>query len=174
RRTDGMLGEQRSLLKVVPALSVRISSDDAVIPLAGNHKKEFSVTVENQNTAAAETEVRLAIPAGWTVDPAVRTLKFTRQRELATAQFMVTAPATAGNYMVQAIAKSGNQEFKTGYTPIAYPHIETRYVYASAESRAEVFDVKALVTSVGYVEGAGDKIPEALQQLGVKVTKLSS
>ena len=174
RRTDGMLGEQRSLLKVVPALSVRVSPDIAVIPLAGNHKKEFSVTVENQNTTAAETEVRLLIPAGWSVEPATRTLKFTRQGELATAQFMVTAPAMAGNFKVQAVAKSGNQEFKTGYTPIAYPHIETRYVYSAAESKAEIFDVKALVTSVGYVEGAGDKIPEALQQLGVKVTKLSS
>jgi len=174
RRTDGMLGEQRSLLKVVPALSVRVSPDIAVIPLAGNHKKEFTVTVENQNTTAAETEVRLLIPAGWSVEPATRTLKFTRQGELATAQFMVTAPATAGNFKVQAIAKTGNQEFKTGYTPIAYPHIETRYVYSAAESKAEIFDVKALVTSVGYVEGAGDKIPEALQQLGVKVTKLSS
>ena len=40
--------------------------------------------------------------------------------------------------------------------------------------KAEIFDVKSLVTSVGYVEGAGDKIPEALQQLGVKVTRLSS
>jgi len=174
RRTDGMLGEQRSLLKVVPALSVRISPDIAVIPLAGNHRKEFSVTVENQNTAAAETEVRLAIPAGWTVDPASRTLKFTRQGELGTAQFTVTALPNAGDFKVQAIAKTGNQEFKTGYTPIAYPHIETRYVYAAAESRAEIFDVKSLVTSVGYVEGAGDKIPEALQQLGVKVTRLSS
>jgi LmbE family N-acetylglucosaminyl deacetylase len=174
RRTDGMLGEQRSLLKVVPALSVRVSPDIAVIPLVGNHKKEFSVTVENQNTTAAETEVRLVIPAGWSVEPATRTLKFTRQGELATAQFMVTAPATAGNFKVQAIARTGNQEFKTGYTPIAYPHIETRYVYSAAESKAEVFDVKSLVTSVGYVEGAGDKIPEALQQLGVKVTKLTS
>jgi LmbE family N-acetylglucosaminyl deacetylase len=174
RHTDGMLGEQRSLLKVVPALSVHLSPDIAVIPLAGNHKKEFTVTVENQNPTAVESEIRLVIPAGWTVDPASRTVKFTRQGELATAQFMVTAPATAGNYKVQAIAKSGNQEFKTGYTPIAYPHIETRYVYSAAESKAEIFDVKALVTSVGYVEGAGDKIPEALQQLGVKVTKLSS
>jgi hypothetical protein len=174
RRTDGMLGEQRSLLKVVPALSVRVSPDIAVIPLVGNHKKEFNVTVENQNTTAAEAEVRLVIPAGWSVEPATRTLKFTRQGELATAQFMVTAPGTAGNFKVQAIARTGNQEFKTGYTPIAYPHIETRYVYSAAESRAEIFDVKSLVTSVGYVEGAGDKIPEALQQLGVKVTKLSS
>jgi LmbE family N-acetylglucosaminyl deacetylase len=174
RRTDGMLGEQRSLLKVVPALSVRVSPDIAVIPLAGNHKKEFDVTIENQNTAAAETEVRLVLPAGWSVEPATRTLKFTRQGELATAQFMVTTSSTAGKFKVQAIAKSGNQEFKTGYTPIAYPHIETRYVYSPAESTAEIFDVQSLVTSVGYVEGAGDKIPEALQQLGVKVTKLSS
>ena len=26
---------------------------------------------------------------------------------------------------MQAVAKLGNQEFKTGYTAIAYPHIET-------------------------------------------------
>jgi len=174
RRTDGMLGEQRSLIKVVPALSVRISPEIAVIPLSGSHKKEFTVTVENQNTAAAETEVRLAIPSGWTVDPASRILKFTRQGERATAQFMVTAPATAGEFRVQAIAKTGNQEFKTGYTTIAYPHIETRYIYSAAESRAEVFDVKMRVTSVGYVEGAGDLIPEALEQLGASVTKLSA
>src|SRR5439155_26071634 len=40
--------------------------------------------------------------------------------------------------------------------------------------KVEIFDVKTQVTSVGYVEGAGDKIPEALQQLGIRVTKLSA
>jgi hypothetical protein len=35
RRTDGMLGEQRSLVKAVPALSVHISPDIAVMPLSG-------------------------------------------------------------------------------------------------------------------------------------------
>lgn len=174
RRTDGMLGEQRSLVKVVPALSVRMTPDVAVIPLSGNRKKEFTVTVENQNTTAIESEVRLTIPAGWTVDPAVRTLKFTRQGERATAQFTVTAPAKAGDFKVQATVKAGTQEFKTGYTPITYPHIETRYIYNAAESKAEVFDVQTLVTSVGYVDGAGDLIPEALQQLGVKVTRLTA
>src|SRR6185436_20399792 len=154
-RTDGMLGEQRSLVKVVPALSVRVAPDIAVIPLGGNHKKEFTVTVENQNPAAIDSEVRLSIPAGWTVEPASRVLKFTRQGELATAQFTVTAPAVAGNFKVSATAKAGNQEFNTGYTSISYPHIETHYVYSSAESKAEVFDVKTLVTSVGYIEGAG-------------------
>lgn len=174
RRTDSMLGEQRSLVKVVPALSVRVEPDIAVIPISGNRKKEYIVTVENQNTAAVESEVHLTIPSGWTVEPASLVLKFTRQGEMATAQFTVTAPAVAGNFKVSATAKAGNQEFKSGYTAIAYPHIETHYVYSAAESKAEVFDVKTLVTTVGYVEGAGDKIPEALRQLGVKVTNLTS
>jgi hypothetical protein len=44
-------------------------------------------------------------------------VKFTRQGEKATAQFTVTAPAVAGDFKVQAIAKTGDQEYKTGYTP---------------------------------------------------------
>jgi LmbE family N-acetylglucosaminyl deacetylase len=173
RRRDEMLGEVRSQVKAVPALSVRISPDIAVIPLAGARQKEFTVTVENQNTAAADAEVRLVTPSGWTAAPPTRIVKFTRQGEKATVQFTVTAPATAGDFKVQAIAKSGSQEFKTGYTAIAYPHIETRYIYSPAESKVEVFDVKTRITSAGYVEGAGDTVPDALRQLGVNVTMLS-
>jgi hypothetical protein len=38
----------------------------------------------------------------------------------------------------------------------------------------EVFDVKTSVTSIGYVSGAGDKVAEALRQLGLNVTPISS
>jgi hypothetical protein len=37
-----------------------------------------------------------------------------------------------------------------------------------------IFDVRTRVTSVGYVEGAGDRVPEALEQLGIAVTRLSA
>jgi hypothetical protein len=89
-------------------------------------------------------------------------------------QFVVTAPNAQGDFTIQAVAKAGNQEFKTGYTAIAYPHIETRYIYAPAESKVELFDVNTQVTTIGYVEGAGDRVPEALRQLGLNTTMLSS
>jgi hypothetical protein len=168
-----MYGEQRAHVKTVPALSVRLTPDVAIIPLGGNRKKEFTVSIENQSTTAVDGEVRLVTPNGWTVTPPTQPVKFSRQGEKTSVQFNVTAPATAGDFTVRAIAKVGTQEYQTGYTVVAYPHIETHYLYSPAESKAEIFDVKTGVSSLGYVEGVGDTVPDALKQLGINVTMLT-
>jgi LmbE family N-acetylglucosaminyl deacetylase len=173
RRVDRMLGEQRTAVKVVPALSVSVAPDIAIVALKGSRKKTFTVNVENQNPAAINGQVLLVLPAGWTANPATLPVSFTQQGEKASLQFTVSVPAVAGDFAVSAILTSGNQEFKTGYTTIAYPHIETRYVYSPATSKVEVVDVATTVSSVGYVEGTGDTIPDALRQLGINVTMLS-
>ena len=56
---------------------------------------------------------------------------------------------------------------------IEYDHISTQMTYPPAEMRVERIDVRMLSRSIGYVMGAGDKIPEALEQLGASVTLLS-
>ena len=101
-------------------------------------------------------------------------MKFLRQGEKASVQFMVSVPNIEGDSTVRAVAKVGTQEYTTGYKVIAYPHIQTRHIYAPAQARVEVFDVKTSVTSIGYVEGVGDRVPEALRQLGLNVATLSS
>ena len=173
RRVDRTYGEQRTTPKVVPALSVTISPDTAIVPLKVNRQKEFTVTLENQNLEPVGAEVRLVTPAGWAVSPPSRNVNLTRQGEKASLQFTVSVPPAAGDFVIQAFAKVGNQELKTGYTAVAYPHIETRYVYSAAQSKVEVIDVATTVSSVGYVEGTGDAIPDALKQLGINVTFLS-
>jgi LmbE family N-acetylglucosaminyl deacetylase len=174
RNIDSMYGELRSFVKVVPALSVRISPDVAVVPISSDRRKEFTVTIENQNPVAAESEVHLVTPQGWTVAPASRLVKLARQGEKASVQFVVSIPQVQGDFSIQAVAKLGNEEYKTGYAAITYPHIQTRHIYAPAASKVEVFDVKSSVTSIGYVEGAGDGVPDALRQLGINVTTLSA
>ena len=174
RRVDRRYGEQRTTPKVVPALSVTISPDTAIVPLKVNRQKEFTVTLENQNLEPVGAEVRLVTPAGWAVSPPSRNVNLTRQGEKASLQFTVSVPPAAGDFVIQAVAKVGNQELKTGYTAVAYPHIETRYVYSAAQSKVEVIDVATTVSSVGYVEGTGDAIPDALKQLGINVTFLSA
>jgi LmbE family N-acetylglucosaminyl deacetylase len=173
RRVDRMFGEQRTAVKVVPALSVGVSPEIAIVPLKGTRKKEFTVNVENQNPAPISGDVSLVLPAGWTASPATQPVSLSLQGEKAALQFTVSVPAVAGDFTVRAVLKAGNQEFRSGYTTIAYPHIETRYVYSPAESKVEVLDVATTVSSVGYVEGTGDTIPDALRQLGINVTSLS-
>src|SRR5207237_2780931 len=74
---------------------------------------------------------------------------------------------------IQAVAKSGTQELTSGYTTVAYPHIKARQIYSAAQSKVEGIEVATTVSSVGYVEGTGDAIPDALKQLGINVSVLS-
>jgi len=174
RRVDSLYGEQRILLNVVPEVSLRVTPEIGIVPIAADRKKEFTVYVESQNPNAIETQVRLMVPAGWVVTPPARTVKFAKKGEKASLPFTVTVPSVSGDFKVRAVASLGNKEFKTGYELIAYPHIQPHYVYSDAESKVEVFDVKTQATTIGYVDGAGDTVPEALKQLGISVTRLSS
>jgi hypothetical protein len=173
RSSDRIYGEQRAQVKVVPALSVRLAPDVAIIPLGGKRQKEFTVEIENQSTTPVDGDVRLVVPAGWTVAPATQPLKFSRQGEKTSARFMVTATGGGGDFKVRAQARLGIEQFQTGYTVVAYPHMEAHYLYAPAESTVEVFDVKTGISSLGYVEGVGDTVPDAIRQLGINVTMLN-
>jgi hypothetical protein len=150
-----------------------MTPDIAVIPIGGDRRKEFTVEIESQSTTAIDGDLRLLIPSGWTVSPATQAIKFSRQGEKTSARFMVTAPAVAGDFKIRAVARVGTQEFQSGYTVVAYPHIETHYLYAPSESTAEIFDVKTGISVVGYVEGVGDTVPDALRQLGINVVMLT-
>ena len=87
-------GEKQKIINVVPKTSVTLSPSIAVVPLsAGGQKKEFRVSVLNDAPEPSEVAVSLEVPAGWTVDPASATLKFSVEEEEMSAQFFVTPPA---------------------------------------------------------------------------------
>jgi hypothetical protein len=52
---------------------------------------------------------------------------------------------------------------------IDYPHIMPQVYYTPAEVKLVPLDVKTSAQRVGYVKGAGDEVPQALEQLGVVV-----
>ena len=171
---DDVYGEIRSLVKVVPDLSVRLSPETAVVPLSGDRRKEFTVTLHNQFPEGGAADVVLEVPEGWTVEPESQTVKFGRAGETATAQFVVDVPGASGEFEVSARARMLNEESRRGYRVIAYPHIETRHIYSDARSRVNVFEIDTHVENVAYVQGAGDEVAASLAQLEIPVTFLTA
>jgi len=55
---------------------------------------------------------------------------------------------------------------------IAYDHIPTITYFSPAKTNLIALSVKTVAKKIGYIPGAGDKIPEALQQLGYEVVVL--
>lgn len=92
-----------------------------------------------------------------------------------TARFQVTPPAqvTIGEYTFHAVVTSpatGDENFSAGYQAIEYPHFQRRQVIKPAKVEIKVIDVKTTPgISVGYINGAGDQVPEAIEQLGAKL-----
>jgi LmbE family N-acetylglucosaminyl deacetylase len=132
-------GEKQKVLNIVPSLSVALTPDIAVVPLAaGGKKKEFRVSVLNNAPAGSPVRVRLETPAGWSVEPAEATLNFSVEEEEMTAQFFVTPPAkvTPGEAEIRAVATRGGETFREGYQVIAYNHTQSRHLFHPATSQS--------------------------------------
>jgi LmbE family N-acetylglucosaminyl deacetylase len=170
-------GEKRSDLLVVPQYSVRVSPEIAIVPssaAAGSRlaEREVRVTVVNGAEGGTETPVGLRVPAGWTVTPPTQRVTFTREDEAQTVRFQVRPGpgTTTGAYPVAAVLGPGGGIEPRGYQVIEYPHIRRQHIYSPATTTLKVIDVKAPVNlTVGYIMGVGDEVPQAIEQLGVKV-----
>lgn len=89
-----------------------------------------------------------------------------------TLAFELHPPAQPAGGSVTAQLRVGGQMIENGIREIEYPHIPIQVVFPKAELRVERADVRLLSKNIGYIMGSGDKIPEALEQLGAGVTLL--
>ena len=179
---DVYSGDKRMEVNVVPAFSVRVTPPLVVIPApasAGGMKpvqREVHVTVTNSGKGAAKANVAIELSEGWKSTPASVPVSFEHEDESISARFQVTAPTQVklGQYTLRAVVTSpatGDLKFSTGYEEIDYPHVQRRQVIQPAETALKVVDVKTIPNiNVGYIVGAGDQVPPAIEQLGAKVT----
>ena len=168
-------GEKQHVLEVVPALSVRLSPEIAILPLGTTPRREFRVSVRNNDKGAAAVKVRLEGPAGYAIQPPEAPLDFRYEGEEIAARFFVSPPPgfREGEVALKAVAVRGGREFREGIQAVAYDHIQERHLVRPAAARLLGLDVRALPgASVGYVVGPGDAGPDALRQLGVPVSLL--
>jgi LmbE family N-acetylglucosaminyl deacetylase len=171
-------GEERRLLTIAPAINVQMTPRVGVVALnTANSETTVTVNVSSNAKGEAKGTVRLRVPEGWKATPSEQPFHFQREGEKSNFTFKVSVPTVkAGtDYKVQAVAEYDGQEFSEGYQVIAYRDLEPRHLYRDAVMTIRGVDVKvAPDLHIGYVMGVGDKVPEALQQIGVKVTMLGA
>jgi LmbE family N-acetylglucosaminyl deacetylase len=166
----------REPIRVVPELSLALEPPILIAPLTDQAlKKEVTATVRGHVTG--DTVLRLRVPAGWSVEPPAHQIALTAVGQEVTRRFTVGIPALPadGSFRIGAVADLGGKLFSRGYRVFEYPHIRSHPLYRDAVTRVEAFKVKiAPNLHVGYVMGAGDEVPGALAQLGVRVSLLSA
>src|SRR5207247_11203440 len=134
----------------------------------------FTITVTNRSTGPATAQVVVTPPAGWTGPPATE-LAFQREDEAKSLTVVLAPPPNPRPGMLawHAAAVAAGRKSEGALAVIDYPHIRPRAVVhrSAAEVRVARIALPALAR-VGYVRGASDRVPEALQGVGVPIELL--
>lgn len=87
-------------------------------------------------------------------------------------ELKIPVKTVAGEYRLAATAAANGVTFRQQVQEIAYPHIQTHRIYSNADVIAHVLDVKTAAVKIGYIMGTGDRVPEAILNLGLDVSLL--
>jgi LmbE family N-acetylglucosaminyl deacetylase len=148
------------------------SHENPIYVASAFSRKDIRVTVGNNQKGSADVTVTLRAPDDWQVEPPSAPVHFVREDEETTVTFKVRPPdgARPGEFVLKAVAGAGGTQSDLGYETVEYPHIHRRHVVQTAATRAKVMDVKITPgLHVGYIMGVGDRVPEAIEQLGAEV-----
>jgi LmbE family N-acetylglucosaminyl deacetylase len=153
-------------LVVTPAIGVSMTPESRIVPLDGS---PLPVRVVVQTQSAAEGTVSLKLPPNWSSEPAEA--HFTRNSAGFTEPILFsvsTDGAQKGAYTVQAIVHSGGTDYTSGWRRIGYPGLRPYNLFRAAELKTRKIDVKlAPGLKIGYIMGAGDLVPDAIEAMGV-------
>jgi LmbE family N-acetylglucosaminyl deacetylase len=158
---------------VGPAISISISPRAGIVPL---DSKSFTLTatIHSNVKGPAKGTVRLGLPEGWHASTAV--FSTAKDGEDQTVTFEVTPNRLVEKlYTITAIAEYDGHEYKEGYHTVGYQGLRPYNLYQPATYRTTGVNVTvAKGLNVGYIMGAGDDVPQSLENLGIKIHFLTS
>ena len=172
---EPLVGEERRLLMIAPAMSVELLPREGVIPVGRrNQVIDVHANVTSNAKGNADAKVHLELPPGWICAPGEISLHFDHESEVQNADFKLTVPQTAAKtYSIHAVAEFEGKQYREGYQVIAHSGLEARHLYRPAEAQLKGVDVKITAQQkIGFIQGVGDAVPEALEQLGLKAQTL--
>ncbi len=175
RFADDIRGELRRDLNIVPAVTVGLESNLLIAPVAAQSSKHRLVmTVTNNAPNAIKGAGRFNLPNGWTLSPNSADFSLAQKGDKTALSFEVTIPANAkpDSYNLTATATVDGNIYDLQVQEIAYPHMQTHRLYSKSNVKAQVLDLKVSPVKIGYIMGSGDKVPQAIQRLGLNVVML--
>ncbi|HEX4877868.1 MAG TPA: PIG-L family deacetylase, partial [Chitinophagaceae bacterium] len=171
--TDPVKGELYQPLVVVPPVVI-IPSED--LKISFNEKESINGTVLIRGMKKGFSGKLTAMDAGTkktadNVSFSVPDIQVNTRNQANDLSYKAVPPKTD-----QVIIVGAGNEKEGVYTldrhEIKYDHIPWINYFHEAEVAIKKVDLKTFNKKVGYITGAGDKVPEALEQMGYEVTVL--
>lgn len=168
KMTDPVRGEIFKSLIVRPQLELDADEELTLVSADKKIKSELKFRLQANQSISAQ-KVR-AFSKADVIDlgevPALSKVQILRRSKSVTA--------SPGDYRFQAIQAGGQLVLSEGrLTKIEYDHIPELHYFKPTMQRVRSIELKTMGKRIGFIPGAGDKIPEALTRIGYEVVQLN-
>ncbi|MCB0282001.1 MAG: PIG-L family deacetylase [Calditrichaeota bacterium] len=167
---DPTAGEQYKPFSIEPAIGISLPEESYVF--AGQDEHEISVTLHANRDHISGT-LRPELPENWEIRPASAEFNFSRKGEEFVCHFKVKPLAAAQNGFITFFADADGKIYSDEIIRLNYPHIPEQVVLKPARAHLVKPDIIVPEKRVAYIMGSGDEIPQALEQIGIKVDLIS-
>ena len=169
RYIDPVKGDTYQPIPVLPKIELSYTKDNFIslngIPVKAtmhlksnpDHGKDFKIVQEYSKN--------------WSNDYPSFTYNSNSKEIYKTGTFTSKSGETNTSEQIDLKTSDGNYD---GYTKtIAYNHIPIITYFPKAQANLVKLDIKIIGKKIGYIIGAGDKVPDALKEMGYEVTNIS-
>lgn len=166
---DRVKGEVYEPFEVVPVASVKL--DSKVLIFAKAESKKIPVTI-TAHQADLQGSVQLEAPNGWIISPSSQAVSIAGKGEKTVVEFTVTPPATDSEGSLKPVVTVGGKDYDKELVEIDYDHIPLQSLFLPAKAKIVRLDIQRKGDYIGYIQGAGDAVPDNLEQIGYQVATL--
>ena len=160
-------GELYRPFEIIPIVSASLS--DEVFIFENDQQKEIEVTVKAGKNNI-QGFVQMAYPNDWSVFPEKQKVEITNKGDIQKVVFTVIPPKNQSEGLITPMVNIDGEFYTNELIEIDYAHIPFQTVLMPSESKVVRLDIKKRGNNIGYIEGAGDVVPESLRQIGYNVT----
>lgn len=160
--TDPVKGELYQPLYIKPAVEIKFNHESYLV---NGKLPQVALTITSNSTTAL-TALRVQLQAGDASQfVELGTLNPGEQKAITVA----LDKTFAGQSTLHAAVVVSGQTFSQKGRTIAYDHIPLIYYTQAAQTHLSQVSLVTKGKRIGYIVGAGDKVPQALEQMGYEV-----
>ncbi|UZO80167.1 PIG-L family deacetylase [Aquimarina sp. ERC-38] len=166
---DPVKGEVYQPLEIIPEVTINLKEE--VLLFADTLSKKLPVVIRaHKDNMKGEASIKTV--GNWKITPDKIAVNIVKKGEDQTVYFTLTPPENQNIAAICPEFKIENTTYTKKINQVTYEHIPNQTVILPSEAKAIKLDIAIKGKEIGYINGAGDVVPESLRQIGYNVTIL--
>ncbi len=166
---DPVKGEVYQPFEIVPPVTGNFAEKVRIFNNSASATVPVTITAGRNDISG---KVELKTSGNWKIEPGTNTFDLKGKGESVTLQFHITPPAEQAEAILTPTIHLDGTEYSDEIIRINYDHIPLQTLVMPAEIKLVKLDIQKKGEKIGYIEGAGDVIPQSLRQIGYQVTNV--